>query len=117
MVLDLTFLLRRSIWVSRMTKGGQWGLELMGDVGGEVAGSGALLGVKLPLTVQGLLGVRDGILQSGKIILFKGNIQHGAILGEMILHPLRKCSNSPFPPPVPEQKNKAQRGKGDQSTH
>ena len=84
------------------TQSGQRCLELMGDVGSEVAGPGVFFSVKLPLTLQSLLGVRDGILQSGKIILFKGNIQHGAVPGEMILHPLRKRSDSPLPPPVPE---------------
>ena len=98
-------------------KGGQRCLELMGDVGGEVAGPGALLGVKLLLAGQGLLSVRDGILQSGKIVFFQCHIQHGAIPGEMILHPLRKRSDAPLPPPVPEQKKKAESRKCDQSTH
>jgi len=89
----------------------------MGDVGGEVAGPGAFFSVKLPLTLQSLLGVRDGILQTGKIVFFQCHIQHRTIPGEMILHPLRKRSNSPLPPPVPEQKKKAERRKCDQSTH
>ena len=89
----------------------------MGNVGGEVAGPGALLGIQLPLTGQDLLGIADGILQSGKAVFFQCHIQHGAVPGEIIFDYYCHLFDPSVPMPVLDQEKQAEHGKYDQSTH